>query len=587
MSASNPPPKIACPHCQALIKSPALPAGSSVNCPKCGQAFRIGQEAPAKQQSGARGQVSTSQQPTPKKPAVANQQVAAPQAPPRVPQATAPARTPSRSSGTVDPEQLARSLEQSGRSGVAAVIKEDLVDPNLLAPAPPPKQAKQTQVVVVCMLCGTRLYAPLAKVGQTIQCPDCHRVNEILPPHEAKAEKPKGPSLENVEEFDLSAEVQRPAYRPLQTPRGDYAVLSELDPTAPPAEGWTSPDSKPVQSGSGHPSRQLAVGSSAAVAAPAKPAAPVTVAARVEDEEEFTIEAPVERVELAPVPIKLPPPPDPELARYDGRYDDTLIGANVDRKAPGAWKKAPFTIGVLEFLFQPSALFRWILYGVGAAAMIGVMHFSAAKEATAASGSDILYARFLMLITMMMFGVGFVVWVAPFAVCCLAIVEDTANGSDEITSWPDYNFMEWFLKATYVPVAALVSGFPGIVLGSFIVSSGAFPPIVVALTVLASWIVLFPLVLCSMLAENSVLAPYSKNTYRSLKAASDAWMMFYVFAILIGLLGALALALASYPMTSPVGAIALVMLAFLFFRLLGRMMWIGHDKLARLPAEEE
>ena len=42
MAASNPPPKIACPHCQALIKSPALPDGSPVNCPKCGQAFRLG-----------------------------------------------------------------------------------------------------------------------------------------------------------------------------------------------------------------------------------------------------------------------------------------------------------------------------------------------------------------------------------------------------------------------------------------------------------------------------------------------------------------------------------------------------------------
>jgi hypothetical protein len=90
-----------------------------------------------------------------------------------------------------------------------------------------------------------------------------------------------------------------------------------------------------------------------------------------------------------------------------------------------------------------------------------------------------------------------------------------------------------------------------------------------------------------MLNENSILAPYSANTYRSLRAASDAWMLFYVFAIVLGLLGALAFALASYPLTSPVGAIAMVMLAFLFFRLLGRMMWIGHDKLARLPAEEE
>src|SRR5437016_2908435 len=43
MSTANQPPKIACPHCQALIKAPALAAGSLVNCPKCGQGFRLGE----------------------------------------------------------------------------------------------------------------------------------------------------------------------------------------------------------------------------------------------------------------------------------------------------------------------------------------------------------------------------------------------------------------------------------------------------------------------------------------------------------------------------------------------------------------
>src|SRR5262245_4966704 len=43
MSTGNQPGKIACPHCQALIKSPALAAGSLVNCPKCEQGFRLGE----------------------------------------------------------------------------------------------------------------------------------------------------------------------------------------------------------------------------------------------------------------------------------------------------------------------------------------------------------------------------------------------------------------------------------------------------------------------------------------------------------------------------------------------------------------
>ena len=53
MSTASPPPKIACPHCQALIKAPALAAGSLVNCPKCGNGFRLGE---AGQETGDRGQ---------------------------------------------------------------------------------------------------------------------------------------------------------------------------------------------------------------------------------------------------------------------------------------------------------------------------------------------------------------------------------------------------------------------------------------------------------------------------------------------------------------------------------------------------
>src|SRR5882724_7534548 len=44
MTTSNQPGRIACPHCQAMIKAPSLATGSQVNCPKCGQGFRLGQE---------------------------------------------------------------------------------------------------------------------------------------------------------------------------------------------------------------------------------------------------------------------------------------------------------------------------------------------------------------------------------------------------------------------------------------------------------------------------------------------------------------------------------------------------------------
>ena len=585
---SSPPQKIACPHCQGLIKSPALPAGSQVNCPKCGKAFRLGETA-GSQEPGVRSQGSggRGQPPKPKPAALPPKSPAAVDSKPRPLQpGNAPSNEPlaplplpplakdgfvsldAPSSDARPPTPDSRLPTPASRPPPPAAV--DLVDPNLLPPPPPRKKPKPTQVAVVCSLCGTRLHAPLEKIGQTIQCPDCHTVNEIKGPDDREKRKSKGPTLDGVEDVELSETVQRPAYRPLQKPRGDYQILSALDPDSV-AHGWTLPEKR--QSGSRAPA---AAGTAAASAAPATAAPPE------EEEDEFTIEAPVERVELAPPPIKLPPP-DPEESKFDGRYDDELFGTGTNLKGAG-WKSAPFRIGVVEMLFQPNALMRWILYGMGAAVLVGLLNFAASI-----SNSEDLMNRFMLIVCSMIFGLSVLVWMAPFASCCLTIVEDTANGNDEIIGWPDYNVLDWFLKAMYFPVAGFITGLPGIVLGSLVVSSGAAPPVFVALAILASWIVLFPLVLCSMLAEGSVISVYSPQTIRGLKVAADAWMLFYMLAFVLGLIAALAIWLASVNMVliSSVGAAALVALAFVYCRLLGRMMWVMQDKLAKLPDETE
>jgi LSD1 subclass zinc finger protein len=654
MSATSPPPKIACPHCQAMIKAPALAPGSQVNCPKCSRAFRLGEPA-GSQEPGARGQESGARS---QEPGVRGQgtgtsaQTPARQAsrptPPPPPRSAVP---PRKLHNSVDPKVApldpgevkstrplaplpamaaddgfvpldapaggapgARSQgpgagnQAAAAAGVFVVpppaTKGEIIDPNLLPPPPPRKKPKVTHVAVVCSLCRTRLHAPLEKVGQTIQCPDCHTVNEIKPLQGKLAPKSKGPSLENAEEFELSTPVERPAYRPMQAARGEYEVLSALDPASV-EHGWTlpaageAPGSQPATkpASPARPAPPAAKTPAASAPAANAPAANVPVAeppteeyaeeyAEPEEEEEFVISAPVERLEYKPPPVKLPPP-DPDASLYDGRYEDEYSGTGVNRKSKDAWKRAPFLIGIVEFLFQRDTLLRWVLYAMGAAVLAAL-----ANTVTPNAGDDYVARaqnQALMYVCAVAFGIGFMGWVAPFAVCCLAIVEDTANGADEITSWPDYNFLEWFTKAAYFPIAGVVAGFPGLVIGSFIVSSGGFPPIVVLLGVLASWVFLFPLVLGSMLAENSIFAFYSATTFKSLKVAADAWMMFYVYMIFIGFLAAVALAVASIKMfiISSVGATVLVVLAFVYCRLMGRLMWVVQGKLAAAAPDEE
>ena len=96
------------------------------------------------------------------------------------------------------------------------------------------------------------------------------------------------------------------------------------------------------------------------------------------EDEEFQLEAPVERVSLAPEPIKQPvlEEPDPEDKLRDGRYDDGLIGENVDRREAEAWKKSPFLIGVAEFLIQAETVGRVAAYGVGLALVLNLAAFT-------------------------------------------------------------------------------------------------------------------------------------------------------------------------------------------------------------------
>lgn len=551
MSTANVPPKIACPHCQAMIKAPALAAGSSVNCPKCGKGFRLGggDDTPASQPkvptSAATVESRTSKVEGPR----ASQ--------PRIHSNQKPANPKSEIQNPESPVSSTASAFPNIRPPASGKPREldILVDPNLLAPPPPREKPKPTTVSVVCGLCGTRMDVPLAKIGYTVQCPDCHIVNEVKAPQQPKAPPPKGPTLEGAESFALSDPGDRPAYRPLQAARGEYEILSALDP-AHTEHGW-----------------KLPAGAAAAVAA---------------DDEEMRLEAPVVRVELAPPPVKLPDPePDPEDKLRDGRYNDGLIGENVDRREAEAWKKSPFLIGVVEFLIQPEALGRIGAYGFGLALALNLAAFTT----RAAMSSEALWRSSALLFSMVS-AVSLGLWMMPFAATVLTIVQDTGNGSKEVDNWPSWDPTHWFFPALFVTAAVLISGLPGMFLTTGLFSSaissggwesGLFMAAMLTAPLPLSWLILLPIVLYSMLAENSIFAVASRQTLASLRAASEGWMLFYLFStvlfLVVGAAGSL-IFLDNF-LAIGAGAVGLVILAFLYARLLGRLMWYGNQQVAK------
>jgi DNA-directed RNA polymerase subunit RPC12/RpoP len=443
---------------------------------------------------------------------------------------------------------------------------DELVDPNLLAPPPPRVKPKATSVSVVCQLCGTRIDVGLDKIGQEVKCPDCHTRNVVAAPKEVvKPGKPAGPTLEGTEDYAMSEVVDRPRYRPLQAARGEYEVLSAMDPAAV-EHRLTVPGER--ARGTGVRGRESGVRGQKSE----------------EDESgEMTLAPPVERAEAARDPRTVLPKPElePENELYDGRYDDGLIGDMVDPRSPDAWKKAPFVYGIVEFLFRGGTPLRVFFFALmlAAVALLVRLNLTYARG----NGQEQVLALLLLQIAIP----AGAVWLFSFAAAAQAIVEATANGEVEVTNWPDWNVYEWFTDARFILVAALVSGLPGGLVAAATLAASTDDPMMAAFGVAAppvlSWMVLFPLVLYSMLTEDSMFAVAAGQTLASLKNASGGWVYFYMYSILLVLLaaGAGAMMLADQTLVAALGAAAMVALLVVYARLVGRMFWYANQQAAK------
>ena len=175
-------------------------------------------------------------------------------------------------------------------------------------------------------------------------------------------------------------------------------------------------------------------------------------------------------------------------------------------------------------------------------------------------------------------------WLFTFAVAIHAVIVATGNGENDIDTWPDWNIYDWFGPAMYIGVATVLSLVPGGLIAAATFAATLEDPMMAAFGIglppLLSWLILFPFILHSMLAEDSVMAIMSPMVMKTLYSAADAWVIFYAYSICIALLlaGGIALMAASQMVMVAVGACATVAVLFLYARLVGRLMWYTSHK---------
>lgn len=163
-------------------------------------------------------------------------------------------------------------------------------------------------------------------------------------------------------------------------------------------------------------------------------------------------------------------------------------------------------------------------------------------------------------------------WILMTSSTCMAILQDTAEGLDEVEGWPEGQVFEWLFDTSYILTAALLSTALGVGTVRLLEAMGQFwwPAGIVV-----GWL-LFPFALVSLLEAGSPLLPFSLPIFRSLATAWWAWLTFYfeatfLFAVTGGL-GAL-VTIPTHYWGSPVAIVLVVTALMIYFRLLGRLVW--------------
>ena len=218
----------------------------------------------------------------------------------------------------------------------------------------------------------------------------------------------------------------------------------------------------------------------------------------------------------------------------------------------------PLLAGVFNFPWQRGVRTRWLGLSLGLLVPLGF-----ASVVVWLGGVDFIFFPTACVSSL--------IWGAVAFSNAVAIVRDTAAGNLRVENWPEGLFLNWIDESLYVFNSLLVLI---VVLGLGILFFAQPRDTITNLVMLASVLVLFPIVLLSMLETDSPLNPLSLPTWRSLLTAWWAWGLFYIESIPLSIaVGGLLPACVSVLgwLAIPVVAVVFVGAMMIYFRLLGRL----------------
>jgi hypothetical protein len=232
---------------------------------------------------------------------------------------------------------------------------------------------------------------------------------------------------------------------------------------------------------------------------------------------------------------------------------------------------SPFKDGLFKFLLDPNAIGRLVFLAGAFFILLGAIQLAIVT-------TDEGGIQQFMSVVMRMFAATFgIVFLAVACTSLQGILQDTSNGLDEIESWPDLNFLDWFGEMLFILSALFICVVPFVILAKLAgaTAAGFWATVLGGSSV--TLIFAFPVILLSLLETGSPINPFSPPILQSLRLALGAWLKFTLLAAIVvaGAVGLVALRTSQPDYTALNGCIAaaLTVLAAIYFRLLGRLAW--------------
>lgn len=232
---------------------------------------------------------------------------------------------------------------------------------------------------------------------------------------------------------------------------------------------------------------------------------------------------------------------------------------------------SPFKDGLFKFLLDPNAIGRLVFLAGALFILLGAIQLAIVT-------TDEGGIQQFMSVVMRMFAATFgIVFLAVACTSLQGILQDTSNGLDEIESWPDLNFLDWFGEMLYILSGLFICVVPFVILAKVAGATAATFWAIVLGGSSVTLILAFPVILLSLLETGSPINPLSSPIQQSLRLARGAWLKFTLLGVIVvacavGLVG-LRVSQPDYTALNVGIAAALTVLAAVYFRLLGRLAW--------------